>query len=93
MIIWAPEAILDIREAHDFLLERNERAAERITTAIYEAGERLAHFPNRGRRGMLPGTRELIVHGTPYYLVYYFFDPGVEISRVIHHARDWPQRQ
>ena len=90
MIVWAPEAILDIREAHDFILERNERAAERITTAIYEAGERLSQFPNRGRRGRLSGTRELVVHGTPYILVYYVLESGAEISRVMHHARNWP---
>jgi plasmid stabilization system protein ParE len=41
--------------------------AERIMAAIEQ---RLAHFPSLGRRGRVDGTREWIVAGLPYVIVY-----------------------
>ncbi|HEY2035044.1 MAG TPA: type II toxin-antitoxin system RelE/ParE family toxin [Rhizomicrobium sp.] len=90
MIIWAPRALVDIKEAWDFIAVDNEPAADRAAVAINAAGESLAQFPLRGRRGKRPGTRELVVLGTPYYLVYHIRRIDVEIARVIHGAQDWP---
>jgi hypothetical protein len=36
-------------------------------------------MPNRGRRGAEPGTRELVVAGLPYIVVYRVKDDAVEI--------------
>jgi toxin ParE1/3/4 len=47
----------------------------------------LAH---RGRPGRWPGTRELIIPGTPYIVPYRVKGPVVEILRVFHGARRWP---
>jgi len=94
MIIWAPRAVRDLQEAQDYISERNERAAERVTTAILAAGEGLIDFPRRGRRSRVYGRRELIVQTTPYFLVYRIARNGdVTISRVMHMARDWPPRR
>jgi plasmid stabilization system protein ParE len=41
--------------------------AERIMAAIER---RLAHFPSLGRKGRVDGTREWIVAGLPYIIVY-----------------------
>lgn len=93
MIIWAPRAIRDLREAYLYYAESSERAAERINAAIVMAGESLSHFPRRGRHGRQSGTRELIVQTTRYYLVYRIARSGdVRITRVMHMARDWPRR-
>ena len=91
MIRWAPRAQIDLREAHRYISESNERAAERVSAAIKAAGESLSFFPHRGRRGKARGTRELIVQTTPYYLVYRITGDRVEIMRVMHMARDWPR--
>ena len=93
MIVWTASALQDIQEAVFYLSERTERAAERISGAIFAAGESLSHFPKRGRHGKQNGTRELIVQSTPYYLVYRITRGGdVVIRRVMHMARDWPRR-
>jgi len=58
--------------------------------AIVEAGESLADLPYRGRVGITPETRELLVRGTPYFLQYSVTSLGVEIRSVIHFSRRWP---
>lgn len=92
MVIWAPRAITDIKEAWDFIAIDNEPAANRVTAAIQLTGDSLDQFPNRGRRGRKPGTREMVVLRTPYILIYHIHRTGVEIARVIHGAQDWPPK-
>jgi len=43
-------------------------------------------------QGRVPGTRELVVTGTPYIVAYRVRDETVEILRVFHAARKWPER-
>jgi addiction module RelE/StbE family toxin len=90
MIIWAPRALADIKEAWDFIAADNEPAADRVTATIRQTGESLVQFPRRGRPGKKPGTRELVVLGTPYYLVYHVRRSVVEIARVMHGRQNWP---
>ncbi|HEY5338205.1 MAG TPA: type II toxin-antitoxin system RelE/ParE family toxin [Rhizomicrobium sp.] len=90
MIVWAPRALADITEAWDYIAIDNEPAADRIAATIRQTGETLNQFPRRGRIGKKPGTRELVVLGTPYYLVYRIRRYGVEISRVMHGRQNWP---
>jgi len=59
-------------------------------SAIREAVERLADFPHRGRPGRLEGTRELVVAGTPYLVVYRTKGTSLRILRLLHGAQDWP---
>jgi len=54
---------------------------------MIEAGETLAEFPNRGRPGSIPGTRELVVIH-PYVLVYEIRGEAVHILRVWHGAQN-----
>ncbi|HEY3118137.1 MAG TPA: type II toxin-antitoxin system RelE/ParE family toxin [Chloroflexota bacterium] len=53
---------------------------------------RLGNYPNLGRTGRIPGTRELPIGRTPY-LVVYTVDRSIDtviILRVLHGARLWP---
>jgi toxin ParE1/3/4 len=45
-----------------------------------------------GRIGRRKGTRELVVAGLPYFVVYRLRASTIEVLRVIHGARDWPRR-
>ncbi len=45
-----------------------------------------------GRAGRVPGTRELLIPGTPYIIPYRVRAGAVEILRVFHAARRWPER-
>ncbi len=53
----------------------------------------LEPHPRAGRTGKVPGTRELVVSGTPYMLLYRIADGVVQILGVIHGARDWPPKR
>lgn len=59
---------------------------------IQEAVSSLAVYPNLGRIGRVPQTRELIVAGTPFIVPYRIKDDVVEILTVLHAARRWPDR-
>jgi toxin ParE1/3/4 len=72
----------------EYLAADNVQAAERLYQTIVRAVEHLPLFPEMGRAGRLPGTRELIVPGTPYLLVYLATAEAVTIVAVFHGARD-----
>jgi plasmid stabilization system protein ParE len=44
-----------------------------------------------GRPGRVPGTRELVVAGTPYVVAYRVAASQIDVLAVIHAARRWPQ--
>jgi toxin ParE1/3/4 len=48
-------------------------------------------MPHRGRPGRWPGTRELVIPRTPYIVPYRVQGDLIEILRVFHGARRWPE--
>jgi plasmid stabilization system protein ParE len=42
----------------------------RVAARIRDAADSLRYFPESGRIGDSPGTREKVVHGFPYIIVY-----------------------
>jgi plasmid stabilization system protein ParE len=64
------EANLDIDRIHDYIAERNARAASTTIERIRAAANRLGSFPRIGRKGAAPGTREWKVTGLPYVIVH-----------------------
>ena len=44
--------------------------AGRLVERLYEEAMVLARFPNQGRPGVVPGTRELITTPLPWVIVY-----------------------
>jgi len=87
---WTHKAMGDLREAGEYIALDNTEAAHRMATRIIEAVEYLIDQPNIGRPGRLSGSRELIVSGTPFIVVYWVLGAAVQILRVLHHARKWP---
>ena len=53
---------------------------------------RLAEMPAAGRPGRVSGTRELVVPGTRYIVAYRVRNNVLEVLRVMHGARSWPER-
>jgi toxin ParE1/3/4 len=43
-----------------------------------------------GREGRLRDSRELVVAGTPYVVMYRVNETQVEVMRVLHGAQYWP---
>ena len=88
-LVWSESARRDLRAQIFFLAERNPDAARRVQAAIRDAVERLSTYPHRGRPGRRDGTRELIVVGLPYVIIYAMADTELTILRVLHAAQDW----
>ena len=75
-------------------LSKNDPAAARKTTLrIIDAVETMIPAnPDVGRPGRVPGTRELVDARTPYIVPYRFDGGMIEVVRVYHGARRWPDR-
>lgn len=86
---WSQDAEQDRREIFDFIEADNPVAAAKMDLLFEKAADRAASFPQMGRPGELPGTREMIPHPN-YRLVYEIQDDAVYIHAVLHTARQWP---
>jgi len=62
-------------------------AAERLAARIVALVEALRSHPRLGRAGVEPGTRELIIGGTPYLVIYRVHRERVRILDVWHTAQ------
>jgi addiction module RelE/StbE family toxin len=87
---WSPSALDDLDAAAVFISQDNPRAAATMAGHVLESVEYLATYPNLGRSGRVRGTRELVVSGTPFVVMYRVRLDVVQILRVLHHARKWP---
>jgi len=90
-IVWSDRAVADLRALRAYIAEFDPHAAARIAARIVAAVEHLAALPDMGRPGRVPGTRELVVTGTPLIVPYRVSVGRIEIIAVIHGARKWPE--
>lgn len=60
-----------------------------VVVRIERAVERLAKHPLSGPLGTVEGTREVVVPGLPYVIVYRVTENEVEILRVWHARQDF----
>lgn len=91
-IRWLREATASLDSHFDYVSSRNPTAAKAVFQRIVGAVERLQEFPSSGRVGRIGGTREVVVPGLPYVVVYRIKKDIVEILRVFHTSTDWPSR-
>ena len=88
---WTDPAVRDLTSICDYLTEHGSpQLSRRIALSIYERIGLLVKYPEFGRTGRLPETRELVFAGLPYLAVYRLKEDGVEILRILHGAQDWP---
>ena len=78
----------ELQAAFEYLSERSPRAARSVRSAIRRAILSLQQFPERGRHGGVDGTRELVVRGTPYVIVYSVDSEEVFVARIRHTSQD-----
>ncbi len=89
---WLRVALGNLEAIGEYASHDNPPAADRLVHTIYNAVEDLRRFPAMGRPGRVPGTRELVVPGTPYIVPYRVRDDVVEVLRVLHASRRWPKK-
>jgi len=86
-VSWLRMALQDMQSCAEFIAQDNPEAAKLIVDRIWQEGQSLSSLPDRGRPGRVPGTRELVLQGLPYFLAYRVKEKSVQILRVIHTAR------
>jgi toxin ParE1/3/4 len=79
----------DLDEIVDYIALADPAAALGIWDEVERQVERLRDHPRSGRVGRRTGTRELVVAGTPFIVIYRIAQT-VELFRVMHGARQWP---
>ncbi len=89
-VIWTATARRDVNAIWDYIEARNPDAAELVSSEILRAVEELLQFPKRSKPVRVKETRELVVLGLPYVVVYLLVDGKVVILRVLHGAQNWP---
>jgi toxin ParE1/3/4 len=89
-LIWSDDAIQERNDILEFISADNPVAALTMDELFSERARNLLDFPDMGRPGMLPETRELTVHPN-YRLVYELVGNDVQILNVVHARRDWPE--
>jgi toxin ParE1/3/4 len=88
---WTDSAVRDFTHICDYIEEHGSSAAARqVALSIHRRVDMLADFPEYGRTGRKPDTRELVFTGLPYLAVYRLEGDSVEIVRILHGAQIWP---
>jgi len=85
---WLRSGSVSLRRHVRFIAAENPTAAAQVRRRIRSAVLRLLDFPESGRIGQVPGTRELVVTNLPYIVVYRVNGDTVEILRVMHMSMD-----
>ena len=91
-IHWTPRAQRQFLAIIDRILADNPYAAERVYEAITDGTSQLMTFPERGRRGRISGTRELVIPSLPYIVAYRVRGGTVHVLAVMHSAQRWPEQ-
>lgn len=88
---WTDSALSDLEHIENYISEDNSPvvAIDIVLRIIDAVGSVLPAHPEAGRIGRVDNTRELVVDGTPY-LVIYRITQAVELLRVLHGAQQWP---
>ncbi|HET7891874.1 MAG TPA: type II toxin-antitoxin system RelE/ParE family toxin [Candidatus Sulfotelmatobacter sp.] len=89
---WLRKALTNLHSEAQYIARDSPAAAVRTVDKITRAIDGLRQHPSMGRPGRVPGTRELVIPGTPYIVPYRVRDDAVEILRVFHTSRKWPDK-
>jgi toxin ParE1/3/4 len=92
-IEWSDEALADLASVHAFIAKENPSAAQRVVLSILASVENnLPDNQHIGRPGRVNGTRELVITHTPYIVLYRVKSGIIQVLRVYHGARRWPDQ-
>ncbi|MEJ0025161.1 MAG: type II toxin-antitoxin system RelE/ParE family toxin [Rhizomicrobium sp.] len=89
-VIWSPRAERDLDEVWEYIAADSVDTADRIVERLRSISDLLTEHPHIGRSGRITDTRELVVTGTPYILIYRVGPDRIDIAYVLHGARKWP---
>jgi toxin ParE1/3/4 len=67
---WTARAVADLEEIADYLLGVQPKAWDKLLARIELTLDYLLQFPHMGKMGVVKGTREFVISGTPYIVVF-----------------------
>jgi len=91
-ILWTQLALFDLDQAYNYISNTSPNRANDIIDRIEQSVTLLQQFPQMGRPGKIPGTKELVIPQTPFILPYRITETTIEILAVIHGAQQWDVR-
>ena len=92
LILWSLHARQDLLEILAYFTSLEDvETGKSIVSRIILSVDRLAEYPLSGRQGRIAGTREILVRTLPYLLVYRNSPQSVEIARVFHTSKLFPE--
>jgi addiction module RelE/StbE family toxin len=90
---WTRLADADLESIEQYIGQDSPAAAVRVVLELIEQAETLLpRHPAIGRAGRVLGTRELVIGHLPYIVAYRVRDMDIEILRVLHTSRAWPEQ-
>jgi addiction module RelE/StbE family toxin len=90
---WTAPAAEDLKEIARYIRKDSPSAARAVAQSLFDAANALDLFPLKGREGRIVGTRELVVPGLPYIVVYEGSATVIHVLHIYHGARNWPPEQ
>ena len=88
---WTRRAEADLISTADYIGQDGPAAAARVILELIEQTEvSLTKHPAIGRPGRIIGTRELVMGSLPYVIPYRVRGGDIEVLRVLHTSRRWP---
>lgn len=91
---WTDLADIDLEKIEAHITQENSPivAIDVVINIIDSVHLILPDHPRAGRQGRLKNTRELVIDGIPFIVVYreYISTNCIEILRVLHDAQQWP---
>jgi len=89
-IRWTEGADGNLDQVEEYIAQDNPPAAVAAVHKIIEAAQMLTDYPTIGKRGRERGTRELVVAGLPYIVIYAVQHEKLVILRVLHTSMKYP---
>jgi addiction module RelE/StbE family toxin len=89
-LYWKKQAINDMVNIWQYIAQDSSIQATKLIDLIEAKVVTLTQFPQMGREGRKPLTREWVVHEN-YIVIYRVKSEQIEILRVKHSAQQWPK--
>ena len=91
---WTDLAEADLENIEGYIVKENSLsvALDIVLRIIDDVHLILSEYPRAGRRGRVKNTRELVVDGVPFVVIYRENSNTncIEILRVLHESQQWP---
>ena len=89
---WTKIAKDDFEAAFHYISKDNPKLTKKLGVRLLSVLATLEEHPHAGRPGRVAETKEFIISGTPYVLIYTVKKDLLAIVSFLHSSRRWPPR-